>query len=153
MAVTSRDPFTVTESQEFLVCQYSLLRDSLKTFWELWHKEYLQALAERSQIRSAKQQSAARQPHVGDVVLIQTDNTSRSNWPLGLIVKINSSADGSVRPVGVKTGKNKILDRSVNQLIPLEVVAEDTALVNTKKQPGTPTRIQPPRKAKKTFTR
>uniref|UniRef100_A0A183GSM3 Integrase catalytic domain-containing protein n=1 Tax=Heligmosomoides polygyrus TaxID=6339 RepID=A0A183GSM3_HELPZ len=142
----------VTESQEFLVCQYSLLRDSLKTFWELWHKEYLQALAERSQIRFAKQQSAARQPQVGDVVLIQTDNTSRSNWPLGLIVKINSSADSSVRSIGVKTGKNKILDRSVNQLIPLEVVAEDTTLVQTKKQPGTPTRIQPPRKLKKTFT-
>ncbi|VDO20621.1 unnamed protein product [Heligmosomoides polygyrus] len=117
------------------------------------HKEYLQALAQRSQIRSAKQQSAARQPHVGDVILIQTDNTSRSNWPLGLIVKINSSAHGSVRSVGVKTGKNKLLDRSVNQLIPLEVVAEDTALVKTKKQPGTPTRIQPPRKAKKTFIR
>ncbi|VDP61465.1 unnamed protein product [Heligmosomoides polygyrus] len=41
----------------------------------------------------------------------------------------------------------------LNQLIPLEVVAEDTALVKTKKQPGTPTRIQPPRKAKKTFIR
>ncbi|VDP16081.1 unnamed protein product [Heligmosomoides polygyrus] len=43
--------------------------------------------------------------------------------------------------------------RSVNQLIPLKVVAEDNALAKTKKQPGTPTRIQPPRKAKKTFTR
>ncbi|VDP43371.1 unnamed protein product, partial [Heligmosomoides polygyrus] len=125
MAVTSRDPFTVTESQEFLVCQYSLLKDSLKTFWELWHKEYLQALAQRSQIRSTKQQSAARQPHVGDVVLIQTDNTSRSNWPLGLIVKINSSADGSItlKPFFVQQCPHNIVVKPVEDEATMEVAS------------------------------
>ncbi|VDP10402.1 unnamed protein product, partial [Heligmosomoides polygyrus] len=151
-AVTARDPFTNTDYQEYLVCQYSLLRDSLKTFWDLWHTEHLRVLAERNQLRSKNQQSTGRSPQVGDVVLIQTDNTSRSNWPLGVIVQTNPSADGSIRSVAVKLGSQKVLNRSVNQLIPLEVAAEDKDSIK-KPTPRTPTRIQPPRKAKKQFIR
>ncbi|VDO30809.1 unnamed protein product [Heligmosomoides polygyrus] len=151
-AVTSRDPYANTDSQEYLVCQYSLLRDSLKTFWDLWHTEYLRVLAERNQLRSKNQQSTGRSPQVGDVVLIQTDNTSRSNWPLGVIVQTNPSADGSIRSVAVKLGSQKVLNRSVNQLIPLEVAAEDNDSIK-QPTPRTPTRIQPPRKAKKQFIR
>ncbi|VDO87407.1 unnamed protein product [Heligmosomoides polygyrus] len=135
-SVTARDPFANTDSQEYLVSQYSLLRDSLKTFWDLWHTEYLRVLAERNQLRSANKQSTGRSPQVGDIVLIQTDNT----------------ADGAVRSVAVKLGNHKILNRSVNQLIPLEVAAEDKNSIK-KPTPRTPTRIQPPRKAKKQFIR
>ncbi|VDP39481.1 unnamed protein product [Heligmosomoides polygyrus] len=55
--VTTRDAFVNNESsQEQLVCHYSLLRDSLENFWNLWHRDYLQALAERTQLRSPKNQ-------------------------------------------------------------------------------------------------
>lgn len=151
--VTQYDPFISTESQETLVSHYALLRDSLETFWELWHKDYLQALADRNQLRIAKKQESGNRPKVGDVVLMQTDNTTRSNWPLGLIVQVNKSADGAVRSVKLKTGKQKLLDRSTNQLIPLEITADTEIQTTHKKEPKKPTRIQPPRRAKNITTR
>ncbi|VDP12771.1 unnamed protein product [Heligmosomoides polygyrus] len=124
-------------------------RDSLHTFWDIWHKECLRALAERNQVRSAKRQCSSRQPKIGDVVIIETDNIGRSHWPLGVVVELRRSLDGAIRSVRVRTSKRHILDRSTNQLIPLEVAAadENSTKVTT---PTPPTRIQPPRAAKKT---
>lgn len=147
--VTSSDHFANSDSQEFLVSQYSILRDSLQTFWELWQKDYLQVLAERNQLRSSKTRSSGTQPKIGDVVLLFTDNSARSNWPLGVVIQVNRSADGAVRSVKVRTGRYKILDRSTNQLIPLEIAAEDSKSI-CPKELKKPTRIQPPRKVKKT---
>ncbi|VDO34940.1 unnamed protein product [Heligmosomoides polygyrus] len=146
--VTSSDHFANSDSQEFLVSQYSILRDSLQTFWELWQKDYLQALAERNQLRSPQTRSSGTQPKIGDVVLLFTDNSARSNWPLGVVIQVNRSADGAVRSVKVRTGRHKILDRSTNQLIPLEIAAEDSKSI-CPKELKKPTRIQPPRKVKK----
>ncbi|VDP49056.1 unnamed protein product [Heligmosomoides polygyrus] len=66
--------------------------------------------------------------------------------------KLAAPADGSIRSVAVKLGSQKVLNRSVNQLISLEVAAEDKDSIK-KPTPRTPTRIQPPRKAKKQFIR
>ncbi|KAK6030985.1 zinc knuckle [Ostertagia ostertagi] len=138
----------VLDSHEEINSSYVLLQETLNTFWDHWHKEYLQNLAERNQKRFPSRQGAKDSPNVGDVVLIKTENTPRSQWPLGLIVQIFSSADGSIRSVKIKTGNNKFLDRSVNQLIPLEVCASDVQNVLQSKKQSQPTRIQPERKAK-----
>ncbi|KAK6025558.1 hypothetical protein OSTOST_08539, partial [Ostertagia ostertagi] len=115
----SSDRSIISNSHEEIINSYVLLQDTLDTFWNHWQKEYLQNLAERNQKRSTLRQGAKYMPKVGDVVLIKTENTQRSQWPLGLIIQINESVDGSVRSVRIKTGNNKVLDRSVNQLIPL----------------------------------
>ncbi|VDO28562.1 unnamed protein product [Heligmosomoides polygyrus] len=122
--VTTKDPFSSSDSQEHLIYQYSSLRESLNTFWDIWHKEYLRAIAERNQIRLAKRQSSSKQPQIGDIVLIEMDNTGRSQWPLGVVVELNKSLDGAIRSVKVRTAKRHVLDRSTNQLIPLEVAAK-----------------------------
>ncbi|KAK6009883.1 hypothetical protein OSTOST_25159, partial [Ostertagia ostertagi] len=119
-AFNSSDRSIISDSHEEIINSYVLLQDTLNTFWNHWQKEYLQNLAERNQKRSTLRQGAKDMPKVGDVVLIKTENTQRSQWPLGLIIQINESVDGSVRSVRIKTGNNKVLDRSVNQLIPLE---------------------------------
>ncbi|KAK6012467.1 hypothetical protein OSTOST_22385 [Ostertagia ostertagi] len=148
-AFNSSDRSIISDSHEEIINSYVLLQDTLNTFWNHWQKEYLQNLAERNQKRSTLRQGAKHMPKVGDVVLIKTENTQRSQWPLGLIIQINESVDGSVRSVRIKTGNNKVLDRSVNQLIPLEVCAADTKdLLQTKKK-HLPTRIQPDRAAKR----
>ncbi|VDP42544.1 unnamed protein product [Heligmosomoides polygyrus] len=120
------------------------------TLAQLW---YLQALADRNQLRIAKKQESGNRPKVGDVVLMQTDNTTRSSWPLGLIVQVNKSADEAVRSANLKTGKQKLLDRSANQFIPLEITADAGIQTTRKKEPKKPTRIQPPRRAKNIITR
>ncbi|VDP50061.1 unnamed protein product [Heligmosomoides polygyrus] len=58
--------------------EYSSLREFLNTSQDIWHKEYLLAIAERNQIRLAKRQSSSKQPQIGDIVLIEMDNTGRS---------------------------------------------------------------------------
>uniref|UniRef100_A0A183F5M6 DUF5641 domain-containing protein n=1 Tax=Heligmosomoides polygyrus TaxID=6339 RepID=A0A183F5M6_HELPZ len=125
---------------------------SLNMLWDIWHKEYLRTIAKRNQIRLAKRQSSSKQPQIGDIVLIEMDNTGRSQWPLGVAVELNKSSDGATRSVKVKTAKRRILDWSTNQLIPLEVAAaeESSTKINT---PTPPTRVQLPRAAKKTILR
>ncbi|KAK6021054.1 hypothetical protein OSTOST_13284 [Ostertagia ostertagi] len=123
---------------------YSVLQDALETFWQHWHKDYLQNLAERNQKRLPQKQGSKSSPRVGDVVLIKQENISRSSWPLGLIVQINESVDGFTRSVKVKTN-----DRSINQLIPLEVSTEDKAITTKQKRVEQPTRIQPDRRVKR----
>lgn len=150
--VTTKDPFSSSDSQEHLIHQYRTLRESLNMFWDIWHKEYLRAVAERNQIRLAKQQSSSKQPQIGDIVFIELDNAGRSQWPLGVVIELNKSTDGAIRSVKVRTAKRHVLDRSTNQLIPLEVAAaeESSTKIDT---PTPPTRIQPPRAAKKTILR
>ncbi|VDO67813.1 unnamed protein product [Heligmosomoides polygyrus] len=127
--------------------------DSLETFSELWHKDYLQPPADRNQLCLAKKQESGNRPKVGDVVLIQIDNTPRSNWPLGLVVQVNESADGTARFVKLKTGKQKLVDRCTSQLIPLEITTDARVQTTRKREPKKPTRIQAPRGAKSTTTR
>ncbi|KAK6011571.1 hypothetical protein OSTOST_23337, partial [Ostertagia ostertagi] len=100
----------------------------LERFWDSWHKEYLQSLAEKCQKTTAPKQGAASPPKVGDVVLVKDENASRTNWPLGLITEIISSADGSPRSVKLKVGTDSLAEK--------------------KKQESQPTRIQPQRKTK-----
>ena len=81
-------------------------------------------LAERTQSLAKKARGSRSFPRVGDIVLIVQDNVSRILWPLAIITRINTSRDGALRSVQVKTGKNSFSDRSVNQLVPLELHAQ-----------------------------
>ncbi|KAK6019168.1 zinc knuckle, partial [Ostertagia ostertagi] len=145
----SSNQLRTLESHEDINNSYVLLQDTLNTFWNQWQKEYLQTLAERNQKRTPLKKGAKDTPKIGDVVLVKTENISRSQWPLGLIVQINDSVDGSIRSVRIKTGNNKFLDRSINQLIPLEVCASEERSVLQSKKQNQPTRIQPDRRAKR----
>ncbi|CAJ0588484.1 unnamed protein product [Cylicocyclus nassatus] len=100
---------------------YRALRTRYKS--QLWHSDYLDALAQRQIVRS-NGQSSRKPPRVGEVVFIRQD-AHRSTWPLALILELNASSDGNVRSAKIRTAKKKILERSINRLVPLEIVADD----------------------------
>ncbi|VDP54864.1 unnamed protein product, partial [Heligmosomoides polygyrus] len=97
--VTTKDLFSSSDSKEHLIQQYRTLRESLNMFWDIWHKEYLRAVAERNQIRLAKRESSSKQPQIGDIVFIEMDNAGRSQWPLGVVIELNKSSDGAIRSI------------------------------------------------------
>ncbi|RCN44551.1 hypothetical protein ANCCAN_09439 [Ancylostoma caninum] len=142
------DP-SVSDSRELILSDYNTLRAKSELFWSIWRKEYLQALAERNNACLHGKQGARSTPKVGDVVLIHQDSTPRGSWPLGLIIHLNKSKDGYVRSVKVRTGKRNVLERSVNQLVPLEVAVVDEESTKKRSKSQAPTRTQPPRAAKR----
>ncbi|VDO18644.1 unnamed protein product [Heligmosomoides polygyrus] len=138
-----------TESREYLNTYYAVLREAVEGFWEIWHKDYLQALVERNQARPTSKHNKRRWPHIGEVVLIRQDGTSRyPTWPLGLVIELHSSPDGTLRSVKVRTGKHRVLDRSISQLLPLEISTLDEESARVVKE-KTPLRIQPHRDVKR----
>lgn len=151
--ITPTDYVTNAESHEHLISYYTLLRSSIERFWEAWHTDYLQALADRNLQRSRSKQGSNKAPRIGDVVLIKQSNTTRSSWPLAIIVQLNSTADGSIRSVRLRTGRHRLLDRSMNQLVPLEVRAQDEIAYTNEIEAAMPTRFQPPRQAKNSRAR
>ena len=83
-------------------------------FWKRWSKEYVSLL----QLRS-KWQTNKTNLKIGDLVLIQTENTPRGMWPLGLIKEVKIGRDNLVRSVRIKT-KDTELVRPMTKLVPLE---------------------------------
>ncbi|EPB77215.1 hypothetical protein ANCCEY_03665 [Ancylostoma ceylanicum] len=121
----------------------------LKSFQACWNSIHLAALAEKNATRSSRRQAGKRSPRVGDVVPIRQENVPKSMWPMSLILQLHTSKDGQLRSAHLKTGKNTILDRSVNQLVPLEVIAADVEDLQRRPTSPAPTRVQPPLAAKR----
>ncbi|EPB69804.1 integrase core domain protein [Ancylostoma ceylanicum] len=99
----------------------------LDRFWELWRKEYLAALMERQQARIRQPKYTRNIPEIGDVVIVGDQNTPRDHWPIALIVNLNRDDRNIARTATIKlAGNGKMLERSLNQLIPLEIRAKET---------------------------
>lgn len=93
-------------------------------FWESWRKEYLQQLQSRQ-----KWKRPQRNLSVGDIVLVSSDNSHRSELHLGRIKEVHTSEDGIVRSVVLilgcrnldKKGKRHVafqtLERPANKLV------------------------------------
>ncbi|CAJ0605947.1 unnamed protein product [Cylicocyclus nassatus] len=111
-----------SDNYQALNTRYRILQTDLDRSWDVWQKEYLSVLAEREAVR-AKTRSSMKLPRVGEVVLVKED-APRSSWPLGLILELHTSNDGNIRSARIRTGKRRVVDRAVNHLLPLEVVAE-----------------------------
>ena len=79
-------------------------------FWKRWVKEFLPTLLPRSKWLELK-----RNVSINDVVLIVDENTPRSQWPLGRIVKTYPDSKGIVRTVSIRT-------RSTEQKRPISKV-------------------------------
>ncbi|EPB66636.1 hypothetical protein ANCCEY_14273 [Ancylostoma ceylanicum] len=129
---------------------YKDTTEVLNSFWNNWYSEYLSALAQRHQSRLCQSQYTHTQPRVNDMVIIGDGNMPRGQWKLGIVTKLHSTKKGVVRSAEVRTRKGKLLARSITQLYPLEISAQD----NYNTQPKTkgslsPTRVQPPRKVKR----
>ena len=80
-------------------------------FWRRWLKEVLPTMQERR-----KWVRTQDNLQVGDVVMSTEDDVPRSQWPLGLILEVFSSADDLVRKVRVKIA-DSTYERPVHKLI------------------------------------
>ena len=57
---------------------------------------------------------------VGDVVIINSDERNRGEWPLGIVEQLYEGKDGIVRAVKLRAGK-KFMERPIQHLYPLEL--------------------------------
>lgn len=91
-------------------------------FWESWKNDYITSL----QIRN-KWYKVNENLKIGDMVIVQDENTPTAKWPLGRIAAVQHSNDGLVRSAsvtitgrkkkdGVSITSTKLLDRPVQKL-------------------------------------
>ena len=84
------------------------MKDSL---WVRWRREYLQSL----QVRG-KWNKEHRNIQVNDLVLVTSEQTIPSHWPLARVTKTFPGTDGLVRATEVKTATS-VLQRPVSKLV------------------------------------
>ena len=101
--------------------QTQILADHL---WTRWRREYLPFLADRKKWRQE-----SRNLQEGDVVLMaDTYNAPRGDWPLGRITRVFPGSDGRVRSAEVKT-RSGTYTRPAHKLCLLEGADDDRRLV------------------------
>jgi hypothetical protein len=83
--------------------------------WQRWNREYLYTLQRR--IKWNKKTTNLK---IGDLVLIEDNNCSSLNWPLGRIISTHPGKDGIVRVVTVKTASG-VLCRPSIKVFPLPI--------------------------------
>ena len=104
--------------------RYFFMEKIRNSFWNLWKNQYLQDLFERH-VRQKSAQKELVVPKIGDVVLINEDNTPRRKWKMGKVVDIDVKR-GSVRKCTVQclSAEGNVLNklfRSPEKLVPLEI--------------------------------
>lgn len=87
------------------------LKEELKN---RFRREYL------SQLIFKRKGRPTRPLKVGEIVIVGSDNRKRIDWPLGRILELYSGKDQVCRVAKVQT-RDRILERPVQQLYPLEV--------------------------------
>lgn len=113
-------PTTATELRNFHNSQLI----ALNNFWKRWMQDYLPSLMEKNPHK--KDGQLTRQPEVGELVLIEQEQSPRGSWKLGRIRKLIPSKDGVIRNAEVLLPNRKTMKRAVNQLFPLEVGGNST---------------------------
>ena len=108
-------PTTATQMIGRIKARNSMLEE----FWKSWKADYLTNLREHHCNRGHGSQNETK-VELGDVVIIK-DTTPRAKWRLGIIEKLIKSHDDRVRAAIVRVGRNTRMDRSLAQLVPLEI--------------------------------
>lgn len=108
-----------TTSKDNLIILWRKGQNLLNNYWKAWKSDYLLNLRERNDTKHFRN-SCNELPKVGNIVIIKDANTPRAHWKLGKIVKLNISNDNLIRSIKLKLGNKRFVDRSIQQLIPLE---------------------------------
>ena len=72
-------------------------------FWNRWKKDYLPSLNLRK--RWPQENSNF---HVGDLVIISSNEVPRSHWPMGRIIELYPVREGVVRSVKLKMSNGEL---------------------------------------------
>ena len=106
------------------VQRYRYLQSLITKFWYDWKSSYLALLQTR-------QKFLKNVPNVtvGELVLLQEDNSPPTKWPLARILEVYPGKDGVVRAVKLRTSTTE-LDRPVIRLRRLPIALQSTADCN-----------------------
>jgi hypothetical protein len=102
--------------KENIIKAFHSKKQILQKFWNIWATSYLQSLP-----KVVPQFFEKGKLKVGSLVLIQEDNVSRIQWPLGRIIKTMLDHDDKIRTVVIKTSKGEVV-RPVQRLYCLEAI-------------------------------
>lgn len=114
-------PKTARSTEQITRRHLARVETTVAKLWQIWSTSYLLFLRERQKTNT---RDAPRDPKQGDIVLVGQEMLPRHTWPLGKIVELIPSKEGNIESARVRFN-NSTLERSLNQLYPLEVTAED----------------------------
>ena len=122
-AMPNDEYFEIMSTHNTLTRRQQHHKQLLQQFSKQWKREYLLSLRENSTARSVGGNRNAIT--VSDIVILKNDSTSRAFWKLGKVEQLIPGKDGKVRAAIVKVsssnGKNQLLKRAIQHLIPIEV--------------------------------
>ena len=113
------------EDDNQLSTRFRCLKQLLDGFWKRWRKEYLLELREAHRHHKSSEEPQLTE---GDIVVMHSDDQPRTIWKLGRVEKVLQGADGQRRAATVRVSKNgctSTLDRPIQHLYPLEVIADN----------------------------
>ena len=91
------------------------IQELVRHFWHRWLRERLPELIARK-----KWFRPGGDLRVGDVVIVMSPDTTRGNWPLGMVFETYPGTDGRVHVVKIQVGQTT-MTRAVTKLCPLEI--------------------------------
>uniref|UniRef100_A0A1I7VTY7 DUF5641 domain-containing protein n=1 Tax=Loa loa TaxID=7209 RepID=A0A1I7VTY7_LOALO len=109
------------KTKDKLVEYWNNTLKTLDVFWKVWRDEYLTSLRERTQREVVSPRLVEnRKPRENEIVLLTEPNIPRGIWKLAKIVSLKEGRDGSIRRATVQLPNGRQVERSVNQLCPME---------------------------------
>lgn len=90
---------------------WNVTTNMVQSFWNLWHKYYLNTLQCRPKWKDVKQNVK-----VGDLVLLKEDNAAPLTWSIARITKVFPGNDNNVRAFEVMTPNKKTHLRSITKV-------------------------------------
>uniref|UniRef100_A0A0M3IAR7 Integrase catalytic domain-containing protein n=1 Tax=Ascaris lumbricoides TaxID=6252 RepID=A0A0M3IAR7_ASCLU len=125
---TYRDP---SDTHQKLLKYWEETTAKLDNFWTIWREEYLMMLRERYQTTHKQPFSTEkRPPEVNEIVLLNESPCPRGTWPLGVIEALHPEPS-KVRTATIRLSNGKKVQRTVNNLFPLEIRAKADAITAT----------------------
>ena len=91
--------------------RYKLLSQMRVDFWTRWHREYLQYMGQRTKWNN--EQPSIK---VGSMVIIKSENSPPSRWPIARVISVHPGKDNLVRVATVKTSSSTLV-RPIVKLI------------------------------------
>uniref|UniRef100_A0A8R1I673 Integrase n=1 Tax=Caenorhabditis japonica TaxID=281687 RepID=A0A8R1I673_CAEJA len=121
-------PSSELQTKESMLSTVAALKSSIQAterVWTIWNNKYLAEIREGHRLRMDKKRGSKKLPKEGQLVLMSDDLQPRNVWKMAKVVKINRSSDDTVRDVEILTPSGRILNRSINMIVPLELDYND----------------------------
>ncbi|VDM93772.1 unnamed protein product, partial [Onchocerca ochengi] len=118
-------PYPLRSEDKAVECWKQVLK-TLDVFWNRWRDEYLPSLRERTQRKIVSPRSVeTRELQENEVLLLAEPDKPRATWKLAKIINLKRGRDGCIRSAKIQLPNGRHLERSINQLYPLELTKPD----------------------------